>query len=405
MTLEITLVRHGESEANAAGLWQGQGDARLSDEGHSQAQALGARLAARSFDRVVSSDLIRASGTGILAGLQPEPMEGWRETDLGMWDGLTFDEVRGGFIDDLRAIRRGEDVPFGKTGETLEEFEVRVLAAFDDLAEDVGEGSAIVFTHGGVIDALVGRALGRPSGRRAVPIATNTALTVFRGRPGRMRLATFNDYGHLGREAGFLAHQRAEGSPIIGFLRHGVTHANKEQRVQGQSGSGLHPEGAAQARAFADWYGPVDTVYTSPLERATETATYIANGTPLSTSDELAEMSFGAWEGLGYEEMLSHPDAHKIWSDGEDLPRGGTGESFGQVQQRVRRFLDSILIPSGKRVVAVSHGGTILALAAAITDRGFDIARSVETAGNACMTHVVITETGPMLADYSVGPS
>ena len=404
MTLTITLVRHGESEANAAGLWQGQGDAVLSGAGREQAAALGRRLDRSRYERDISSDLVRAAGTASLAGFDPELLESWRETDLGMWDGLTFDEVRGGFIDDLRAIRRGDDVPFGRTGETIDQFEGRVVEAFDGLADEIAEGSAIVFTHGGVIDALVSRAIGRPSGRRAVPIATNTSLTTFRGRPGRMRLVTFNDCGHLGREEGFLAHQRAAGSPVIGFVRHGVTHANKEQRVQGQSGSGLHPEGADQARAFAAWYGPVDAVYSSPLERATETAAFIANGTALATSDDLAEMSFGDWEGLGYDEMLAHPDAKRIWSDGEDLPRGRNGESFGQVQRRVTRFLEEAAVPAGKRVVAVSHGGTILALAAAIAGRGFEIARTVDTAGNARVSHVVITETGPMLADYSVGP-
>ncbi|MDH3518695.1 MAG: histidine phosphatase family protein, partial [Acidimicrobiia bacterium] len=118
MTLTITLVRHGESEANAAGLWQGQGDAVLSLDGREQAAALGRRLDRSRYERVISSDLVRAAGTASLAGFDPELLESWRETDLGMWDGLTFDEVRGGFIDDLRAIRRGDDVPFGRTGET-----------------------------------------------------------------------------------------------------------------------------------------------------------------------------------------------------------------------------------------------------------------------------------------------
>ncbi len=53
----------------------------------------------------------------------------------------------------------------------------------------------------------------------------------------------------------------------------------------------------------------------------------------------------------------------------------------------------------------MSHGGAILALAASLTGRGFDIAGSVVTSGNARVSHLVITEQGPMLADYSVGPA
>ncbi len=339
----------------------------------------------------------------MLAGFQAEPDASFRETDLGSWDGLTFDEVREQHGDDLRAIYSGEAVPFGGTGETLVGFEARVLEAFDALCAEVGDGSALVFTHGGVIDACVGRALGRPEGRRAVPIASNTSMTVFEGRPSRLRLSVFNDSGHLGLESGFLAAQKAEGARVVGFVRHGVTMANQERKVQGRSGRGLTDEGVNQARLLAEWYGSVDSVYSSPLDRAAETASILAAGGPVEMDDDLAEMAFGEWEGLGYEEMRKENDAVRIWTRGEDLPRGGTGESFGQVQERMMRFLRDAVVPPHKRVIAVTHGGSILALAAVIAGRGFDISRSLETSANARVTHVVVTDRGPMLADYSVG--
>ena len=54
--MEITFVRHGQSEANAAGRWQGQSDSPLSEHGQEQARLLAKRLAGRPFDVVLASD-------------------------------------------------------------------------------------------------------------------------------------------------------------------------------------------------------------------------------------------------------------------------------------------------------------------------------------------------------------
>ncbi len=59
----LILVRHGETEWNRVGRWQGHADIPLSDEGHSQAQRLGERLRreGQRFDHLYASDLHRAS--------------------------------------------------------------------------------------------------------------------------------------------------------------------------------------------------------------------------------------------------------------------------------------------------------------------------------------------------------
>ena len=138
VTFSITLVRHAQSEANAAGIWQGQGDAPLSGDGRAQARLLAPRLAHRDFDIVISSDLSRTQETAELAGRIPERLEkSWREMDLGAWEGRTFAEVAERHPDLLEAIRRGEAVSFGETGETIAEFEERVVDAFDRLVDEL----------------------------------------------------------------------------------------------------------------------------------------------------------------------------------------------------------------------------------------------------------------------------
>src|SRR3546814_3323938 len=92
----VLLVRHGQSEWNATGRWQGQADPPLTDLGRAQAHH-----AARSLgvvDAIVASDLQRAADTALIIsgelGVGPVVLdEGLRERDAGEWSGLTRAEI------------------------------------------------------------------------------------------------------------------------------------------------------------------------------------------------------------------------------------------------------------------------------------------------------------------------
>ena len=411
MSLSITLVRHARSEANAAGIWQGQGDAPLSAEGHRQAEDLAGRLAGRRFDVVVSSDLTRTQQTAEISGHRPGRVDsGWREMNLGDWEGRTFDEVRQQHPDLLEAIRSGEAVSFGGTGETIAEFEERCLTAFDALITDMGgEGNALVFAHGGVIDSIVGRYFGRVQGRRTFPIVTNTSLTTFIGvqnrSGGRARMASFNDAAHLGHDVGALGHFRSAGVPVVGLVRHGVTEANKVGRIQGHLCWGLHPEGHQQAENLSDWYGPVDRVWSSPIQRARETAEKFGRES-IDFDDRLKEQSFGEWEGVLTSELPTE-DAdvmRRIYGLGQDLPRGRTGETFADLTNRLKAFVDGLAVSAGERTVVVSHGAAIKALIAAVLGDGADIQSNLAVSPNTGISHVAFPDDGPMLLDYAIAP-
>jgi probable phosphoglycerate mutase len=413
MPLEITLVRHARSEANEANVWQGQLNSPLSAEGRRQAASLGERLRRSEFDLVVSSDLDRTRETAGAVTGRPELDPAWREMDLGEWENRSFDDVAEERPDLLEAIRRGDAVKFGETGETIEEFERRVVAAFDRLVERMdGSGRALVVTHGGVIDILAGRALGRTAGRRTFPIVTNTSLTGFSTTalwrdPDAVRIQTFNDASHLGHDAGFLGRVRGDGTPVLGLVRHAVTTANKEHRIQGRSCWGLDDEGRSQAARLAGWYGPVDRVMSSPTPRAYETAQAISNGSGIERHDDLMEMGFGDWEGQVYEDLIHRSTdelARRVFVDGDDLPRGRTGESFAMLVERMGGFLAALEVDGRSRTVAVSHGAAIKAAVAWVLGRGFDINDGISTPHNASVSHVVFGETGPVLADFSVAP-
>jgi ribonuclease H / adenosylcobalamin/alpha-ribazole phosphatase len=150
------------------------------------------------------------------------------------------------------------------------------------------------------------------------------------------------------------------------LVRHGVTEHTVNKLMTGGLGGlnvGLTDEGRDQARATADWLAPlaegIDVVVSSPVRRTLETAEIIAArlGRTFETDDGLAEMEFGAWEGMSFAELRErHPDELDAWLGSPDAVPGGTGESLRSVQSRVRASLEKLLADhAGQTVLAVSH--------------------------------------------------
>jgi probable phosphoglycerate mutase len=85
------------------------------------------------------------------------------------------------------------------------------------------------------------------------------------------------------------------------LVRHGQSTWNADRRWQGRADPPLSPLGLAQARAAADAVGAVDDIVTSPLTRAVQTATIIADALgigPVATDERLVETDAGEWTGL-----------------------------------------------------------------------------------------------------------
>jgi probable phosphoglycerate mutase len=150
----VVIVRHGETEHNAGGVWQGQLDTELSERGREQAHAAGAALAAHHPARVVSSDLRRASVTARaiadavgVADVELDPR--WREIHVGQWQGLHTAEVRERYAADLERMDL-EDIPRGVDGETLREVGERAGAALRELLDGLDTGECVVVVAHGV---------------------------------------------------------------------------------------------------------------------------------------------------------------------------------------------------------------------------------------------------------------
>lgn len=172
----ILLVRHGESEWNAARRWQGQADPPLTDLGRDQAahaaQALGA------IDAIFTSDLQRALVTAeVIAdalGLDAPMVDArLRERDAGEWSGLTREEIHEqwpGYLDDNPLVSIGR--PTGVTERRPPGWEPeaplweRVRCSLADIASVLPDGDVVAVTHGGVIYATEAQ-LGGSGGRLA----------------------------------------------------------------------------------------------------------------------------------------------------------------------------------------------------------------------------------------------
>ena len=161
----LIVWRHGETDHNAGGIWQGQLDTALSDKGREQAQSAALALAAYSPSVIVSSDLERAADTArTLASRMGLPVrfdERLREIHAGQWQGMTAGDVAEQYPEEQAALAAGEDIQRGIDGESLGEVAERTRAAVDELLADLGPGRcAVIATHGvsgrSVVASLVG---------------------------------------------------------------------------------------------------------------------------------------------------------------------------------------------------------------------------------------------------------
>ena len=147
----LLVVRHGQSEWNATGRWQGQADPPLTDEGRRQSKVAGGALG--TFDAVVASPLLRAAETATIIaerlGIGPVLTDpDLVERDAGEWQGLTRSQIQEGwpgFLDD------GRRPPGYEPGDAML---TRTLSVLERISERMGDGDVLVVSHGGVVYAL-----------------------------------------------------------------------------------------------------------------------------------------------------------------------------------------------------------------------------------------------------------
>ncbi|MCE9621141.1 MAG: histidine phosphatase family protein [Actinomycetia bacterium] len=147
----VLAIRHGESEWNAVGRWQGQADPPLTDAGMLQAVAAAAVLG--TFDGIYASSLQRAANTAAIIaeaiGIGPvQLLDDLMENAFGPWQGLTIAEIEEGWPGYLAEHRRPEGAE--PTADVL----ARGLRALRTIAIEHPGQQALVITHAGLMRTL-----------------------------------------------------------------------------------------------------------------------------------------------------------------------------------------------------------------------------------------------------------
>ena len=146
---------------------------------------------------------------------------------------------------------------------------------------------------------------------------------------------------------------------VIYLVRHGQSTTNAQGLLVGRSDPPLTDHGRDQARALQAWMKDVQEVWSSPLQRAYETATLAAPGRPVLVREALIEVDYGHLDGTA----LSDVSAEQ-WREfeGEHHRALGGGESLLEVDQRVHALLDDVLRESDswlfapdRHLLMVSH--------------------------------------------------
>ena len=190
-SVRLVLWRHGQTQWNVDGRFQGQSDIPLDPLGEQQAERAARLLAALQPAAIFSSDLARATATAAplarLTGLRVIPDKDLRERYGGKWEGLTDVEIRARY-----PVEHSQWLPPG--GEASITVADRASAAMERIAETLAPGTlAVVVSHGAALRLGAARLLGLPEELwGAVGPLANCAWSVLGRRRSRWRLLEHN---------------------------------------------------------------------------------------------------------------------------------------------------------------------------------------------------------------------
>jgi broad specificity phosphatase PhoE len=209
----LLLVRHGRVDFSSRDFRQSprgqQWDPRLDDLGREQALRLGNRLArmrrpARLFVSPFRRCLETVQPYLDNAGFEAEVDEDIGEVFIGEWEGKRFEDIVSGNEELARKFRDQEAMfSLAPGGESGAELRARVIPAVERMQEGVSEGVVLVVTHGGVINAYLGQALGLDHDMFFLP--DNASINVVWVDGARRGVRFLNDVRHLTDPYAFVA--------------------------------------------------------------------------------------------------------------------------------------------------------------------------------------------------------
>ena len=200
--MRLHLLRHGETDVNAAGRLQGVTDSLLTPLGRRQARDVGIASLAWQPAAIYSSPLSRARDVaaqiGELTGLPVTVEPRISEMDMGALEGVTVQQMRDDWPELYQGWRNDASSVTMPDGESLGDVQRRAMAAFYDMDDrHAADDTVIAVTHNFTIRCIVAAVIGLPLANiNHMDLSLGSRTTISTGARGR-RLAGYNAVDHL----------------------------------------------------------------------------------------------------------------------------------------------------------------------------------------------------------------
>lgn len=195
----IVFIRPGETEWNRQGRWQGWVSIPLNELGRRQATALANFIRHIGMGALYTSDLKRALETAeCLAqplGFTPIPDARLRERNIGLWQGLTLDEMRAWYPDEYATMLSDIDGYRVPGGESRNDVRARVTQALNDILKQSTSETVGILSHTTAIKVLLGDLI--PGYNPLEVDLDNTSVTTIHRRDDKWGLVAVDDVMHL----------------------------------------------------------------------------------------------------------------------------------------------------------------------------------------------------------------
>jgi probable phosphoglycerate mutase len=201
----VLLIRHGQSKGNAERRFGGHTATPLSARGRNQAAAMAHTLKSESITVIYSSDLARAMETAkplaYMTGLPVNGTSAFRERDVGVMEGLTFEDAAQQHPEQYAALLRRDFEYVLMGGESYRQLLDRARQKLDDIIAEHRGGRIAVFSHTGTICILALHLMGALDAPELKPVwisSANCGISKFELRDdGFVRVLALNDTSHL----------------------------------------------------------------------------------------------------------------------------------------------------------------------------------------------------------------
>lgn len=203
MTVErVYLIRHGETDWNTNGRWQGVLPIDLNDTGREQARRLASVLQHEEIEAIYTSDLSRAEETarivGNMLGIIPSADVRLRELDIGVFQGLTLDEIKERHPQHYAAFMNEPITYVLPEGESRRMLQARVFEAWHHFVSRSDVQRIAIVTHGGAVKMLLSGLFPQNQTKFQMMDIPNTSITILKRDRNDWLIHDLANVMHLG---------------------------------------------------------------------------------------------------------------------------------------------------------------------------------------------------------------